>query len=295
MRYLVNFKAPLGRQLQRYTESLVDDLVLELLRTRYDLQTGIHGARKLVKEIRAVLRLLKPLQGETHFDNWQLLKTLASTTSELRDKHVSEQLWQALAKELSDHPDYALISSRFAEQDKMQQQKEKLRYTVDETVEQLQVLSTLLLQRKRQLLAPPRSLDVNTQWLAGQYGLLYKQAARAFVRAREQQVAEDRHDLRKRCKDLHYALRLCKPAWNSTLRGQVEQLGQVSDWLGDANDLAVIESLTVPMAINDPEGLQTFLSRRREILWSAVDDHLDKMFSREKSWFVKKMAQRLQP
>ncbi len=292
MRYSINYRAPLGGELLRYLEALVDDLVLELLRTRYDLQAGIHGARKLVKEIRAVLRLLKPLRGEAHADNWQLLKSIAVATSELRDDHVSEQLWKALGADLRDHPDHARIAERLSEH-RLQRAREKLQDGVDRTVEELQVLSTLLLQRKQSLLDAQATVAVDASWLAARFGRLYRKIVAAHEAARGGDDVDKRHDLRKDCKDVLYALRLCNTRGKGELQGFADDLGEVADWLGDANDLCVLRDRVVPLAVGDPEGLENLLRQRRGRLWKSADERLGRLLALDRSRFVRLILDRL--
>lgn len=293
MRYAIRFDEALGKELQRYCEGLVDDLVLELLRCRYDLDSGIHNARKLVKEIRAVLRLLKPLQSESHFDNWQLLKAIGDSTSHLRDRYVGHDLWKTLLPHLGAQADAAAVTQAMNVELTRELNSEHFQHSVVETVEHLQVLSTLMLQRKQTLLLPPPVLEVDKDWLAEQYGHLYRKLVKTSVEAKGVLEAEGRHEQRKRGKDLLYALRLCKPVWSGSLKNLSRKLSDHLEQLGKANDLAVLEPVVVAKATADPDGLRVWFSDQRKKIWQQVDDALLPLLSESETRFSHRVRKSL--
>ena len=50
------------------------------------------------------------------------------------------------------------------------------------------------------------------------------------------------HELRKSAKALGYQLRLLKPIWPRMMNASVDEIDQLTDRLGDANDLAILRA-----------------------------------------------------
>lgn len=287
MRYAIKFEANLRREINRYVDSQVDDLALELLRTRYDLDVGIHEARKVIKELRATLRLLKPLVGPAHAENWQLLRDVAAQTSALRDAHVGQQLWFTVAAELQPHPDLLVITRQLEKQKRSDLAAHPI--DVDAVVESLQRLAAQLLQRKPVFLDGGIDVTVDQTWLIKRYRALYRRLEREFEQVAGSVVADSRHDLRKRGKDLLYALRLCRPVWNSSLKQFHRDLLVATDGLGDANDLAVLEARVLPLAETAPEPLQQFMEVRRRLLWEKADRRLQRLLQGGEERFLRRL------
>jgi CHAD domain-containing protein len=85
----------------------------------------------------------------------------------------------------------------------------------------------------------------------------YRQGRNAWREIREARVQEDSllHDLRKRCKDLGYQLRLIRGDSQKMLEAQIQLLRELADRLGDDHDLAVLATAvwqTAECRRNDP-------------------------------------------
>jgi CHAD domain-containing protein len=85
------------------------------------------------------------------------------------------------------------------------------------------------------------------------------------------------HELRKSAKALGYQLRLLKPIWPKMMNASVDEIDQLTDRLGDANDLAILRAkiLNEPY---DPSETQEFAEIRR-IFLQMLDRRKEKLQS----------------
>jgi CHAD domain-containing protein len=77
----------------------------------------------------------------------------------------------------------------------------------------------------------------------------------------------DWHELRKCAKALGYQLRLLKPIWPGMIDASVEEIDQLTDRLGDANDLAILGKKILDQPY-DPSETKDFGESRRTFLQS---------------------------
>jgi CHAD domain-containing protein len=72
----------------------------------------------------------------------------------------------------------------------------------------------------------------------------------------------DWHELRKCAKALGYQLRLLKPIWPGMIDASVEEIDQLTDRLGDANDLAILGKKILDQPFDPSEAKDSGESRR---------------------------------
>jgi CHAD domain-containing protein len=70
------------------------------------------------------------------------------------------------------------------------------------------------------------------------------------------------HELRKSAKALGYQLRLLKPIWPKMMNASVEEIDQLTDRLGDANDLAILRTKILNEPYDPSENLESAETRR---------------------------------
>ena len=85
----------------------------------------------------------------------------------------------------------------------------------------------------------------------------------------------DWHELRKCAKALGYQLRLLKPIWPGMIDASVEQIDQLTDRLGDANDLAILGKKILDQPYDPSETKQSRESRR--IFLQSLDRRKQKL------------------
>lgn len=202
------------------------------------LTEAIHGARKDLKKVRAVLRLARKELGEKRFkaEN-RRFRDAGRLLSESRDAEVKVQTLRLLERDAgADFPAAASLAWY-----------EALEADRDEVVATARGEAAARIERTAAAIEeagvgiPDWPLD------GGGWGLLgpglerdYREGRRALVRARKEGSADNAHELRKRTKDLWYQLRLLQGAWPGPLEATAAEAHELADLLGDHHDLALL-------------------------------------------------------
>ncbi|MDL0434040.1 CHAD domain-containing protein [Marinobacter sp. TBZ242] len=234
MRYRLTPNGNFAKHLRRLMRSINDDIALSLLRACRDPETGVHEARKGCKEIRAVLRLVKPHMDKADFsDNQSFYKEVSGKLSGNRDALVRTKTWNhLLAETLSLEGKPAdTVASFLSAQAQLDPLAEKgSDFFVDLALE---VDSNSKSPKDWSL---PKSLSD----LVPNLKKIYQEARKAEKKARQSEDIEDFHEFRKRSKDLFYCLRILRPMFGKGLKSKVSQLQNLTEAQGDANDYAVL-------------------------------------------------------
>lgn len=197
---------------------------------------GIHEARKSIKKLRAVARLLMPGLGSAGLRENRSLRDTGRALSGLRDAVALIETVESL----SEH------------------------YFSDPAIEQLSVVRSALRRRleetvrgedcKTMLGGAVASLKTvkkrSSKWpIAGGFAAIapgiegtYRRGRKRLRVAQAEPTPENLHALRKRVKDHWYHVRLLDGAFGKmTVTGSREkELGKVQDWLGDDHNLTVL-------------------------------------------------------
>lgn len=196
-----------------------------------DPAEAIHGARKDMKKLRAVLRMSRgALPKRLYKEENRRYREAARALSASRDAEVKLETLDSLAEGSEGLPGEAV-------------------------------------ETWRQILARDREAAVNTAHAEAAIGLIeagpegirgwplegsswklvggevkraYRRGRRAMASAAADPGEENFHEWRKRAKDLWYQLRLLAPAWSEPLGAVAEEAHRLTDLLGDHHDLAVL-------------------------------------------------------
>ena len=217
--------------LRRVARGRVDSAVQRLRNEDLDQVEAVHDARKDVKKLRAVLRLVRPTIGEEVYQRENARhRDAARLLSGTRDAQVRSETLRALANRFSQDPPPGGWGSlgEALEPDAIAGLDELRREAADQIEKGREALTMLGL--------PGTDSEVLG---AG----LRRTDARGRRRLREAAAdpsAERLHELRKRAKDLWYHLRLVGPACEPALDPLISRADRLSDLLGDDHDLAVM-------------------------------------------------------
>ncbi len=228
--------------------------------------SGVHEARKRLKEIRALLRLVhKPLGKKLFSRHNRQFRDIGQQLSSLRDAAAMVECWDALAAE---------DPKRFSTP-AMQRVRARLRARVaDAASDQPQVHAELLAS----LAAASEAV---ADWpLRAQGFALFKagvlrtcQDGRRAMKAVQQKRSDELlHEWRKRVKDHWYQTRLLSDAWPQLFKARQTSLETLAGYLGDDHDLAVLRLL-----IDEQPALFGALNTRKAIA-SAIDARRQKLF-----------------
>lgn len=221
---------------------------------------AIHQARKGLKKLRALLRLVRTQLGKEdyHREN-ACFRDAGRVLSTMRDAQVRLSTLEDLTEHFADH-----LSTKdpFAKVHKA--------LKADYQAARKQMLGQEDAMAKAAALIQAAQTRIETwplkecDWSDLSKGLkrIYKQGNQGFIATLEHPSSENFHNWRKRGKDLWYHLRLLRPIWPEVMKPLASQAKQLGDALGDDHDLAVLQQtlLKEPEQYGDPNDLEMLLA-----------------------------------
>ena len=230
--------------------------------------SGVHDARKRLKEIRALLRLVhKPLGKKLFTRHNRQFRDIGQQLSSLRDAAAMVECWDALV---------AQEPSRFSSA-AMKRVRARLQARVTQAApEQPQVHADLLASLGA-------ASEAVADWpLRAQGFALFKagvlrtcQDGRRAMKAVQQKRSDELlHEWRKRVKDHWYQTRLLRDAWPQLFKARQKSLETLAGHLGDDHDLAVLHLLIGEQpalfgALNTRKAIAAAIDARRQQLFDA--------------------------
>jgi len=223
--------------IRRLVRERIDEAVHELGRGGEDRHEGVHEARKRLKEIRAVLRLVRFSLGDRFTVENRWYRDTARSLSAARDAQAVVESWDKL---LAWSPDGASGLDSAAVRERLVSRRDRLAGAGAE----LPVAVTLQgLHAARERLTRWPLADGGFAALAPGLRQSYRQGRRRMADAQASGADEDLHEWRKRVKDLWYHTRLLEPLWGEVMDARRRALKALSDALGDDHDLVVLRAL----------------------------------------------------
>lgn len=225
-----------------------------------ELAPRVHAMRKAVKKMRGLMRLVRPVLPEAATGN-AMLRDAGRRLSDLRDSAVMLAAVARIAEGMEPARRAALEAPFHAQ---AADQAERAAATLPAFAGALEsVLHEAAAWRLRK-----------DGWAALEPGLAATwDAARRTMRiVRTGPEVEAIHDWRKRVKDHWYQARLLMPIWPEMMKPHVAAADALGEWLGEANDLAVLtgrlEQTDLAPDLVEEAG-QRAEARRQEILARA--------------------------
>lgn len=194
---------------------------------------AVHGARKDMKKLRAVVRLLRePLGEEAYRRENRAFRDAGRALSASRDAQVRLEMLDALAERREDLPSDALALWR-SELERELRESEDVEARLGEATEPIEAGAARIQSWKLS----------GDSWALLEAGLTraYRDGRRAMRRARRGGDAQDFHQWRKRAKDLWYQLEIVRDAWPPVLGETAEEAHRLSELLGDHHDLFLLD------------------------------------------------------
>jgi CHAD domain-containing protein len=231
MAYWLKRSEPVGEGIRRIAGEQFERAAGELAASHRS--EVIHSARKRLKMLRALLRLVRPATGRGAFDRNNIeLRDIGRMLSELRDAEV-------LVEVLSQFRPHGTGGAEFRQ---VLAQARRHRQTVRRQFKDVQTAG----QARRQIIAAHERLDDWATSAIDRDAVLdgirgsYKRFVRSGTIAVRSRADDRWHEWRKRTKDFWYHQRLLAPVWPAVFTAAVAQAKALSDDLGDDHDLAVL-------------------------------------------------------
>jgi CHAD domain-containing protein len=250
------------------------DHALDELRAKTDStpEEAIHEARKDMKKLRGLLRLVRgELGDEVYRHENQTFREAAARLAGVRDADVMIETLDALVerypKRIPTDVAKGLRKALFTHRRAMEQDGLGRRLAVDETIEALRDARTRI----------PEWPLAHDSFAALETGLqrTYRRGRKVYNTALDDPTTENLHEWRKRVKDHWYQHVVLERSWSELMKPVGDQAHALSDLLGDDHDLAVLRewAWAHPQAAPDVPGLEELadaVGRRRAQLQSEA-------------------------
>jgi CHAD domain-containing protein len=235
-----------------------------------DLAGAIHGARKDLKKLRALLRLVKDEIGrDTYRVESRRYRDAGRLLAGSRDAEAKLETLAALRRRFGEE---LLAGDAERWQAVLESEREEITTAAGDADGKIGEARRAIEEGHDRIGDWP--LGTGSWKLIGPgLGESYRQSRRALKRTLADPEADDVHELRKRSKDLWYQLRIVRGAWPALLGATADQVHDLTDLLGDHHDLAVLgEDLAGRDGIGPTELLASLIQlRQRELLSGALD------------------------
>jgi len=233
-----------------------------------ELATAIHGARKDLKKLRGLLRLVRGELGEKRFkaEN-RRYREAGRLLSGSRDAEVKLETLASLRRGSPDLP--AAAGTSWAGM--LESERDELAAAARADSEGRIAAATREIGKGRRKV-PKWPLRTDS-WALVAPGLAsgYREGRRAMKRVRADPSAANLHEWRKRAKDLWYQLRIVRDAWPELLGATADQAHALTDLLGDHHDLAVLgDDLRSREEIGDRDAFHAAIEKRQDELLGAA-------------------------
>jgi CYTH domain-containing protein/CHAD domain-containing protein len=238
-----------------------------------ELAPAIHGARKDLKKLRSVLRLLRDDLGRKRYEaENERFRDAARLLSESRDAEVKIETLRELERRSGDAfpagASLAWFEALEAERDRVVGGGAE-----DDARAQAEEAARAIEEAAAGISAWP--LETGS-WRLLEPGLRrsYRKGRKWLGTVSEDGSAENVHELRKRAKDLWYELRLLHDAWPQLLEPSADQAHELADLLGDHHDLAVLAAdldSRAGLVASREEFAALIEKRQAELLAAALD------------------------
>ncbi len=219
----------IGREEQKAT--------LESLSTNKDLHKGVHQARKHLKKLRAIFRLIRDHLGEKDFktantyyrDIGRDLSAIRDITSQME---ICSKLQKVYAPQIGDEGFQKLLQLLDKQRKKIQKQKVNSALFKEEIAR---------IKQDKTRFEPSEKNPPSMEKVLKSLVRVYKRGLRGFQKAQVCPQTEPMHDWRKRVKYLWHQFQLLKPAWPELFLAYENALKSLADALGDYHDLALLQ------------------------------------------------------
>jgi hypothetical protein len=232
MTYRFKLQEPIADGLRRIgLEQL--DIAAAKLAGKDDAATAIHDARRCLKRLRALLRLVRPgLAGTTYRREAERLAGIGRMLAGVRDRHVMQQTLGRLEARFGTLPDGRADHLR-----KLLAQGRTAKGRAGQDARR-QALSRL--EQARRLFHGKAVGAIELEHVAEGLETTYRKARKAFRHAYQEPTDEAFHAFRKQVQQHWRHMSLVSRAWPEALSARASEARELSRLLGEDHDLAVL-------------------------------------------------------
>jgi CHAD domain-containing protein len=255
----------LRKNLRRIARKQIDSALEELTGPKSATRDeAVHEARKSLKKVRAVLRLVRPVIGEADYrDENTCYRDAARPLTEVRDARI---LIETLDKTAEHFEDYIAGRSFADVRKKLEDNLRAVRRRVLDKHQAFVVVAETISQARSRL---KDWTDVPNRWSSIGPGLekVCRQARTAFTDAASDPSVPKLHEWRKQAKYLRYQLEVLQPLWPQRIDELASECDKMGELLGDDHDLAVFRQTSIDKQLGQDDAergaLLALIDRRR--------------------------------
>jgi CHAD domain-containing protein len=225
--------------LKRVVQDEIESAGTRLAGDKSGRDEAIHDARKSIKKVRALLRLVSAELGGVYPRENARLRDIAGKLSEFRDGFVLVETFDDLKKKFKSETRNKLRPIRAGLIKKRNEggREEAVRIMLDHA-------SAALRRAAKRVQDWPLETE-GFAALGPGLERTYRAGRAALKRVRENPGPESYHDLRKRVKDHWYHIRLLESVWTGAMTPYEKSLKELETWLGNDHNLAVLRDRIV--------------------------------------------------
>jgi len=245
MSFALDLRPPVPDALREVALQRLDRVIGELAGQRSeDPATAVHEARKDLKRLRSLVRLLRPgLTKGTYRREADALRDVSRALGARRDADALVETVERLRGPASGRVPAATLDALAG----VLSERTEGEAPAGAAAAHEDELAALRAVRER-IADGALTVDGRTTLAAG-LARSYDRAHAAFWDLGDDPDAEALHEWRKRVKDLWYQQQLLTPVWPAVLKAQSAEAKALSKLLGDDHDLHALTAL-----VADPEG-----------------------------------------
>jgi CHAD domain-containing protein len=277
-KYRLTRDEPVPEGIARVALGRIDNALDELGgRTDSSPEDAVHSARKDMKKLRALLRLVRGEIGDQVYRRESTaFRDAGRELAGLRDADVMIATLNSL--ELPEKESGPLRQALEAH---------RIRTAAGGREQAAAGAGDMLTVARARVADWPLETD---GFAAFEEGLrrIYRRGRRNMRAARSQPTAENLHEWRKRTKDLWYHLALLEEAWPPVMQALADEAHELSDRLGDHHDLDVLLAWARDHA--DPTAIEMAVDERRLRLQADAFDYGTRLYADKPGVFVDRIG-----
>lgn len=213
------------------------EFAAERLKAREDRDEAVHDARKSVKKIRGVLRLVRPEIGPTYESENTRFRNIGHKLSDVRDGAAMLEIFDGIAEK---HKQSLKRTALRKIRRGLEQAKKETETRLD--AEQVVQDAILAFREAAGGLKTWLLKEDGFEAVAGGLERTYRAGRRALAQVQNDPTPEAYHYFRRRVKDHWYHVRLLESLNTGALEMREGSLKNLEQWLGDDHNLVVLRS-----------------------------------------------------
>jgi CHAD domain-containing protein len=275
--------------LRRIAQGRTRDALQQLRQeSEEDTAAAVHEARKDLKKLRSVLRLVRDELGDDVYrrENTRF-RDAGRELAGARDAEVKLETLQSLIARFDGRltEDALAPFAKALEEERQRESRLDDRGVLERAVAEIEAGEAAVDDW------PLRADD----WSLIEPGLerAYRRGRDRFADVRKEASDEAVHEWRKRVKDLWYQLRIVRNAWPEVLDETADQAHELSDLLGDHHDLAVLRDDALErrelLADGELERVLAAISERQDELADKAISLGHRIYAEKPKAFVRRL------